>query len=134
MFSGAVEDRLSIRELIDTYADAVMRSDAVAWGATWAEDAVWRLHHGDIIGRDNIVDAWTKAMAGYRSVAFYAHPGGIEVTGDQAAAHSYTLEWLTPVTGEPRRQSGRYDDVLTRRDNRWAFQSRRFTLMKDPQP
>ena len=36
-FSGPVEDRLAIRELLETYADAVTRQDAEAWGSTWAE-------------------------------------------------------------------------------------------------
>ncbi|MDA1207809.1 MAG: nuclear transport factor 2 family protein, partial [Proteobacteria bacterium] len=41
--SGPIEDRLSIRELVDSYNDAVMRFDGDAWSANWAEDAVWNL-------------------------------------------------------------------------------------------
>ena len=40
-FTGPAEDRLAIRELVDSYGDAVYRHDAQAWGANWAEDAVW---------------------------------------------------------------------------------------------
>ena len=32
-FTGPAEDRLAIRELLETYADAVTRCDAEAWGA-----------------------------------------------------------------------------------------------------
>ena len=35
-FTGPAEDRLAIRELIESYADAVIRTDAEAWGATWS--------------------------------------------------------------------------------------------------
>ncbi len=42
-FTGPAEDRLAIRELLEAYADAVNRCDAVGWGATWAEDAEWSL-------------------------------------------------------------------------------------------
>jgi hypothetical protein len=37
-FSGPIEDQLAIRTLHDSYADAVFRRDAAAWGANWAED------------------------------------------------------------------------------------------------
>ena len=37
-FTGPLEDRIAIRELLETYADAVCRVDAEAWGSTWAED------------------------------------------------------------------------------------------------
>jgi hypothetical protein len=32
--TGPAEDRLAIRELLETYADAVCRRDADDWGAT----------------------------------------------------------------------------------------------------
>ncbi len=32
---GPMEDRLAIRELVDSYNDAVMRFDADAWSANW---------------------------------------------------------------------------------------------------
>ena len=40
-FTGPLEDRLAIRELIDDYNDAVARFDAEAWGDTWTDDAEW---------------------------------------------------------------------------------------------
>lgn len=42
-FSGPLEDRVAIRELIDAYADATMLRDEEAWAALWAEDACWQL-------------------------------------------------------------------------------------------
>jgi len=35
-FTGPFEDRLEIRELLETYSDAVCKVDADAWAATWA--------------------------------------------------------------------------------------------------
>lgn len=49
-FTGPFEDRLALRELLETYADAVTQRDADTWGAIWAEDAIparriqWRVH------------------------------------------------------------------------------------------
>ena len=42
-FSGPLDDRQLIGELIADYCDAVNRRDDVAWGATWDEDGVWSL-------------------------------------------------------------------------------------------
>ena len=50
-FSGPLDDRQLISELIADYRDAVNQRDDVAWGATWAEDAVWSL---PFLGLDGI--------------------------------------------------------------------------------
>jgi hypothetical protein len=42
-FTGPNEDRLAIRELIDTYADATNLRDAELWGSLFDEDARWEL-------------------------------------------------------------------------------------------
>lgn len=42
-FTWPFEDRLAIRELIESYGDAVTQRDANAWGECWAEDSCWRL-------------------------------------------------------------------------------------------
>jgi hypothetical protein len=65
-FTGPFEARLAIRELLESYADAVTRRDAEAWGATWAEDAEWSLPDypeiGTTHGREAIVAMWVEAM------------------------------------------------------------------------
>ena len=42
-FSGSVEDRLAIRDLLDIYADGVNQRSVEIWGSTWAEDSEWNL-------------------------------------------------------------------------------------------
>ena len=63
-FTGPAEDRLALRELLETYADAVTRCDAQAWGDTWAEDAQWSLPDypeiGTTQGRAAIVAMWVS--------------------------------------------------------------------------
>jgi len=51
-FSGSTDDQIAIRALIDSYTDAVFRRDADAWGATWAQDALWNLAGTHVRGRD----------------------------------------------------------------------------------
>ena len=116
-FEGPVEDRLAIRELIDAYADAVILQDAVAWGATWAEDGVWSLpdypEMGDVHGREAIVTTWKAAMENYPGIVFVANPGSILVDGDRAIVRSYTSE-VYDMGG------------ATKRDGKWLFQKRVF--------
>ncbi|WP_156681012.1 nuclear transport factor 2 family protein [Sphingomonas profundi] len=127
MFEGPEGDRLSIRELIDSYSDAVMRGDADAWGATWAEDGIWQFRSGTISGRAAIVETWTKAMTGFRSVVFMAFPGSIALAGDTATIVTHTFEHLDPVEGAPRFQAGIYQDVARRTADGWRFARRTFT-------
>ena len=67
MFSGPIEDRLAIRELHDSYCDAVLRTDPDDWGSLWTEDAVWSLMGTEVVGRENIVKLWVGAMGRFDS-------------------------------------------------------------------
>lgn len=128
-FTGPVEDRLAIRELLDSYSDAVCTVNADAWGATWAEDAEWELPDypeiGRIVGRPNIVAAWKAAMAQYPGIIFVSSPGSITVTADHAVVRCYTSE-VYDKEGVTRRDRGRYDDVLVKRGGQWLFKKRVF--------
>lgn len=128
-FTGPTEDRLAIRELLDTYADAVTRVDAAAWGACWAEDGEWSLPDypeiGTTHGRDAIVAMWVEAMKAYPGIMFEAWPGSIEVDGDFAAVRSYTSE-VYDQDGATKRDRGAYEDRCVRRGGQWVFASRSF--------
>jgi uncharacterized protein (TIGR02246 family) len=126
VFQGPEADRLQIRELIDSYSDAVMRRDADAWGATWAEDGIWHFRTGPVVGRADIVARWTSAMAGLRAVLFMAFPGSIQIDGDHAAIITHTFEHLEPTQGPPRFQAGIYNDKARRTDAGWRFAERSF--------
>lgn len=128
-FTGPAEDRQAIRELLDTYADAVTQCDADAWGATWAEDGVWSMpdypEFPTQCGREAIVGLWVEAMKGFPGIMFEAWPGSIEVEGDRAVVRSYTAE-VYDQAGVTVRDRGQYEDVCVRRDGRWVFASRTF--------
>lgn len=128
-FTGPMEDRLAIRELLEAYADAVTRCDADAWGACWADDAEWSLPDypelGTTRGRAAIVAMWVAAMKHYPGIMFEAWPGEILVEGDRATMRSYTSE-VYDQDGATKRDRGRYDDVCVKIGGRWLFQSRTF--------
>lgn len=128
-FSGPAEDVAAIRALHDRYADAVNRRDADAWGALWAEDAVWDLMGTRVEGRAAIVGLWQGAMAGFAFVGFFSQMGAIAVAGDRAEGRVWTHEVLEGAEGE-RRPLGRYDDQYVKRDGAWLFAERRFSLRR----
>lgn len=128
-FEGPIEDRLAIRELLDAYSDAVIRHDADAWIATWAEDGVWSLpdytEMGEVHGRDAILKTWKAAMEHFPGIVFTANPGSIIVEGDRATVRSYTSE-VYDQNGVTKRDRGRYDDICVKRSGKWLFLSRTF--------
>ncbi|MDB5480990.1 MAG: nuclear transport factor 2 family protein [Caulobacteraceae bacterium] len=133
MYTGPVEDRLAIRERIETYSHAVFLHDADLWISNWAEDGVWHLPSIgiDISGRANIRAAWEQAMSAYSMAGFFAVPGAIEVSGDTATARSYTQEILVTTDGALRKIVGAYDDALVKRDGAWLFARRSYNVLHD---
>ncbi len=129
-FSGAAEDRLAIRELWDTYSDAVFRHDSEAWGATWAEDAQWTLMGQDFKGRAAIVAMWKQAMSAYKLVAFTAQAGALTIEGDRAHGRCYTFETLHGVDGGVRRVIGTYEDTFVKQGGAWRFASRAYSMLE----
>lgn len=136
-FTGPVEDRLAIRELMDTHAHGVMTRDAHLWGSIWAEDAHWALPDypdlGVFKGKDVIVAGWVESMKHYgldgctKPMIYFMQPGSIEVEGDVARAVAYTIEiYDDPATGQRIHTTGRYDDELRRIDGAWKFTSRSY--------
>lgn len=128
-YTGPFEDRLAIRELLETYADAVTRRDADAWGETWAQDAEWSLPDypeiGTTKGREAIVAMWIEAMKAYPGIMFEAWPGSIEIDGESAVMRSYTSE-VYDQDGVTMRDRGVYEDTCVKTAGRWYFKSRSF--------
>ena len=128
--SGPVEDRLAIRELVESYNDAVMRFDGEAWAANWLEDATWSLPGmGDVVGRAKFFPMWQGMMSGFSFVGFYASAGPIVVTGDSAHATWWQQEFLHGKDGVKRAVAGRYDDDYAKRGGRWYFAKRVYQIV-----
>ena len=128
--SGALEDRCLIRELVESYNDAVMRFDGEAWGENWTEDAVWHLPGaGDVSGRDAIVTVWQGAMSAFSFVGFFASAGPIHVSGDTATATWYQQEFLHGKDGSERKVTGRYEDDYVKVEGRWYFKRRVYEVL-----
>jgi hypothetical protein len=127
-FKGSMDDRLLIRELLETYADAVCELNAEAWSATWASESEWHLPggFGTYSGKEQILIAWRAAMTQFPGVVFAVTLGAIDVSDDRAVVRSYTSEVYTDPAGQTHRDRGRYKDVVIKEGHRWLFKSRRF--------
>ncbi len=130
-YNGPLEDRVAIRELIETYNDAVHRRDADAWADTWTEDAEWDLLGHVVAGRPAIVETWKGAMDGFSYVGFAATPGAIEIDGLKARARVYVRETLIEHGGARRRIEGAYADELSKADGAWRFARRRYEILHE---
>jgi ketosteroid isomerase-like protein len=133
-FSGPLEDRIAIREVLETYADAVNRVDEALWASLWVEDSSWDLSHypelGIVHGKTAIVDLWRGAMPHYPKLGFMVTIGSIIVDGETAKATAYISEvYEDPETGKDKRARARYNDNLVKRGGEWFLQSRSFTIM-----
>jgi ketosteroid isomerase-like protein len=130
-FEGPIEDRIAIRERIESYGDAVFQRNEKAWAANWAEDSVWNLGGMEVSGKSNIVALWRQAMAGFSYVSFFGSPGAIRVEGNSADARVYTLEFLIEAAGKARRVVGQYDDQLVKQNGQWLFRARTYRVLND---
>lgn len=129
--SGPIEDRLAIRELVESYNDAVMRFDGEAWAENWADDAVWELPGaGPLVGKSTFFPVWQQAMANFSFVGFFASAGPIHVDGDAATGTWYQQEFLHQTDGVKRSVTGKYTDTYARLGGRWLFTKRVYEILQ----
>ena len=132
-FEGEVADRLAIHELVAAYGDAVSCNDADAWGETWAEDAVWELPNlpefGTMVGREDIVANWVKAMEPLPLNVNIQTLGALKVTGDTAVGRTWTSETVVYDADTSTVATGMYDDEFVKIDGRWYFSRRTYTAL-----
>lgn len=136
MYKGAIDDRLAIRERIESFGDAVFRRDTDAWISNWAEDGNWQVPPLgiDLSGRPAIRAAWEQAMSAFAMVCFFAFPAAIEIDDDMATARSYVQEILVAKDGGGvRKVVGTYNDTLVKRDGQWLFSRRVYSVLHDEQ-
>ena len=126
---NSVEDELALRNLMGRYVDAVFRSDAEAWAATWAEDARWNVVGTDVIGRDNIVGLWQQLMTTFEFALMLPSSSQFEVNGDQASGHYYLQEFTRDTAGESSTLISRYIDTYSRVGGDWLYQSRQYEII-----
>lgn len=131
-FTGPFEDRLMIRELIDSYSDAISRVDADDYAQCWADEgAIWSIPWypaiGTIEGKGNILSFWVEAMKTFAGDHFTMVPGSIEVDGNTAKVTAYSAE-VYDIGDTIFRDRGYYEDLCVKVGGRWFFKEKTFHL------
>ncbi len=117
--------RDAIAELLHTYADAVVRRDGDQWASCWAEDSRWVLGAGrEVVGRNDIVALWHKAMAGFSAVVQLVHNGTVTLDGGRGQGRWYISERFRRADGEAGILLAYYDDIYVLEGGEWRFSSR----------
>jgi ketosteroid isomerase-like protein len=130
-----MEDRLAIRELIESYNAAVIDNDADAWADNWCADGVWNLgEENDIVGRDTILEHWQEAMQIFDFVGMFAQPKFIRVGDQDARAEWHTNELCRKSDGSMLRMFGLYRDVYRRELTGWKIAERRYSILLMERP
>jgi ketosteroid isomerase-like protein len=130
-FIGSVEDRLKIRERLDSYSDAVFRGDVDDYLACWSEDATRSGAGGECRGKPALREHWQGIFRYLERMTFFTQIATIEVTGDRATTRSYCREILLLKGGAIRKLVGVYDDVLVRDGDDWLFTLRNYAVLID---
>jgi ketosteroid isomerase-like protein len=134
MFKGPLEDRIAIRELHETYADAVVRADADDWSKVWTENARWTLMGATVEGREAIVGLWKQAMSGLEAVSFHCIPSMISIAGARATGRCQTQEYMKVKDGTTRAIGGLYEDTMIKEAGQWRYSERVFRIVAEYQP
>ena len=129
MFSGPVEDRLSIRERFDAYSDAVTRRSLDDYLDCWTDDGLRSGDGGECHGVAALRAHWHEIWKVLSQMVFMTQLGAIEVDGTTATARSYCFETLRFHDGAARQLIGAYDDELRRVDGVWLFSARRYRVL-----
>ncbi|MBB3603770.1 ketosteroid isomerase-like protein [Mycolicibacterium sp. BK556] len=129
MFSGPIDDRLSIRERFDSYSDAVTRQALDDYLDCWTDDGARFGAGGECQGIGALRAHWHGIWKALSQMAFMTQIGSIVVDGASATARSYCLETLCFHDGTTRQLVGAYDDELRRVDGVWRFAVRRYRIL-----
>ena len=135
-FNGPVEDRLSIRELLEIYADASIRHDVGDIVNCWCEDSLWSFELGEFLGKEEIRLTLETLKTEYGGVhgadvrIYTSSLGDLDIDGLEAWGRSYaTIFAAVSETGTSSEIFGVYEDKYEKIDGIWLFKTRKFNTL-----
>lgn len=129
MKDAQIGDELAIRDLVARYADAVVRRDAEAWAATWAEDGEWHIFGQPTRGRDEVVALWKTLMGTLSFVLQVPSSGIVRIEGTRGTGRWHITEYGKGNDGAGTLTLGTYQDEYCRIGDLWRFRLRRFDAL-----
>lgn len=125
-FIGPLEDRIRIRELQESFADAINRKAKEEWLTFWADDAVWVTGGLTAKGKQEIFDQWEKFYSPFNpnrnnETRFYkSTPAALTIDANSAWGRSY-LEVLVIFTGSQKIFYYTCDELYIRQNDKWLI-------------
>ena len=121
-----------VRNLVGSYAEAVLRNDPALFADTWAADAVWSMPGAPtIVGRDDIARSFRDRRGTFRLCVQEILNGRITTAEADRATATWQvreLQWRADGTGSEL--LGVYDDVMVvGADGELRFARRDFELL-----
>jgi hypothetical protein len=131
MSSGSIEDRLAIRELVETFTVGVMRGDVEIWASTWADDGVWMLPSmkEPVRGIANLRTAFSVKTGYAKFIGMVQFPADLVIEGNKARGRPHGVELIFKKVGGLKLAVGYFDDEYVKKDGRWYFTSRSFNVL-----
>ncbi|MDE0885478.1 MAG: nuclear transport factor 2 family protein [Myxococcota bacterium] len=128
MSDTRVADELEIRNLVATYADAVLRLHKADWLQTWASDGEWSLLGDTSRGHAALVARLEVLTSGLEYV-MQCMGGGIIRMGEGKAQGRWTItEHARMKEGSSLFTMGAYRDDYCQEDGAWRFARRRLQV------
>jgi len=130
MAYGSIEDRLAIRELIESFSGTLACLDTDAWIQNWAEDGAWKLRSlpEDVVGRDAILATFVDKMSPVKAISMISYPNNLSIDGDTATGIAYCREIIELKTGDRKELLARFHDNYVRVDGEWKFARREYEV------
>lgn len=114
------DDRMAIRQAVDSYVAAFNKADAKALAAMWSPEAVYTnpLSGGQVIGREAIEQQFAGIFADSKDARLEATTNSIEFISPGVAIESGSAK---VIQGEQVVEESEYTAIYVKRDNAWLL-------------
>jgi len=135
-----MDDRVAIRELIDSYAHNADRRLSENQAALFTEDAVLDVYHGDpektkpvqsLRGRPELEKGFRESLSRYDVTMHFNGQSILRIEGDRATGETYCLAhhfWSEDGCRMILVMGIRYEDLFVRRGKQWLFSERKLII------
>lgn len=123
----------ALRHLVARYCDGMVRSNAITWGETWADDSVWDRGTGKpLIGKAAIVAAWEGDRAAFEWLVQSPLVSVFEVDehAGEGTGRVVVSERFKRSGGKTGTALGTLHDRYVRVDGQWRFAERRLEVIE----
>lgn len=128
-----IEDRIALKELVDTFSILADRKDVRTQVQLFAANATAETYRKDVLvtklsGRKEMEDAFGAFLKNFETVYHFNGQQTVTISGDKASGVSYCMVTLIGVEGGKKMKTSigvYYHDEYVRENGRWLIAKRR---------